>query len=84
MYVDVLYLCLVAPETRKTGAIYGYEPPHGCWESNLGLLEEQLVLLTIEVYLQTSPLPQVDLEELTAFLTGLHCPFFLLEYFSNV
>ena len=31
-----------------TGVIDGCEPPCGCWESNLGPLEEQQMLLTAE------------------------------------
>jgi hypothetical protein len=30
----------------------GCEPPCGCWESNLGSLEEQTVPLTTEPFLQ--------------------------------
>jgi hypothetical protein len=50
---------------------------------NLGL-EEQPVLLVIRLHLQTSPIPSVDLEELTALPTGLHFQFFDLKYFSDV
>jgi hypothetical protein len=33
-------------ESPGTEDIDGYEPPGGCWELNLGLLEEQTVLST--------------------------------------
>ena len=32
--------------------IGGYEPPYGCWESNLGTLEEHSVFLIAEPFLQ--------------------------------
>ena len=32
----------------------GCEPPHGCWELNLGPLQEQPVLSTTEPLLQVS------------------------------
>ena len=38
----------------------------------------------IRLHLQTSPIPSVDLEELTALPTGLHFQFFDLKYFSDV
>lgn len=44
--------CLQRPEkgveSPGTGVIVGCEPPLGCWELNLGLLEEQPVLLIAE------------------------------------
>ena len=36
-----------------TGVTNSSEPPRGCWELNLGLLEVQAVLLTLEPSLQT-------------------------------
>lgn len=63
MYILVLLTCLylyhlsawypwklgegVGPS--GTGVTDGYEPPCGCWELNLGPLEEQPVLVTIEL-----------------------------------
>ena len=38
-----------SPRTEVTD---GFEPPHGYWESNLGPLEEQPVLLSTEPSLQ--------------------------------
>jgi hypothetical protein len=35
-----------------TGVAYGCELPHGCWDLNVGPLEEQQVFLTIELFLQ--------------------------------
>jgi hypothetical protein len=32
-----------------TGITGNSEPPCGCWESNLGPLEEQVVILTVEL-----------------------------------
>jgi hypothetical protein len=40
----------------------GCEPPCGCWDLNLGPLEEQLVLLTAEPSLKPH------------FMTNLNCP----------
>ena len=40
-------------ESPGTGVIDGCELPYGCWESNPGSLEEQLVLLTAELPLYT-------------------------------
>jgi hypothetical protein len=39
-----------------TGVVDGCELPCGCWESNLGLLEEQPVLLTTEPAQLSSPI----------------------------
>lgn len=40
--------CLQRPEegveSPGTGVIVGFEPPLGCWELNLGLLEEVLLI----------------------------------------
>jgi hypothetical protein len=48
--------CLVSPEedigAPGIGATHGYELPSGCWDSSLASLEEQLVLLTAEPFLQ--------------------------------
>jgi hypothetical protein len=46
-------LCSYAHQKRALDSITdGCEPPCGCWELNLGPLEEQLVLLTAEPSLQ--------------------------------
>ena len=54
------------PETQRsdegvrspgTGVSGGYEPSCGCWEPNPGLREEQPVLLTAELSLQSSVWP---------------------------
>lgn len=37
-----------------TGVTGGCKPPCGCWASNLGPVEEQLMFLTRESFLQTS------------------------------
>ena len=59
LYSALSYLCfhlctmcadVTSPGTEVTD---GCEPPGGCWESNLGPLEEQSVLLTPE----PSPVP---------------------------
>ena len=58
-----LFMCLVhlPPEesvgTPVTGITHICEPPCACWESNLGPVEEQPVLLTAEPSLQ--PLPSL-------------------------
>jgi len=50
MYVCVLCMCLGPRETREgvgyngTGLMNGSELPYGCWELNLGPLQEQEVL----------------------------------------
>ena len=44
--------------SQKTGVIDGCKLPCGCWERNLGPLEEQLVLLTPE----SSPYPMLGSE----------------------
>ena len=41
-----------AEHVRTSEAEDGSQPPCGCWESNLGPLQEQLALLTAEPYLQ--------------------------------
>jgi hypothetical protein len=52
--------CLQGPEedisVPGTGVIDGFELPCGCWESNSGPLQEQLVLLTIEPSLSLVPI----------------------------
>lgn len=35
------------------------EPPRGCWESNLGALHDQPVLLTTELYIQSLKFAQM-------------------------
>ena len=42
-----IYVCEGA-RSPGTGAMDSCERPCGCWESNLGPLEEQPVLLTVE------------------------------------
>jgi hypothetical protein len=46
--------CIYACRQKRTPdpVTDGCEPPCGCWELNSGPLEEQLVLLTSELYLQ--------------------------------
>lgn len=39
-------------ESLGTGVTDGWVPPWGCWELNLGLMEEQPVLLTTDSFLQ--------------------------------
>lgn len=56
--ISVLFACMLcegvrSPGTELTGSC---EQPHGCWELNVGLLEEQLVLATTEPSLQQPPL----------------------------
>ena len=58
MYVYAPYACLVSKEVRRghefpgTGVIDGCEPPCGCIDLNLGLLQEQSVLETTELPFQ--------------------------------
>lgn len=55
----VLHACLVSTEvgacvrSPRTGGIDGCKPLCGCWETNLGLLQEQQVLLMAEPPLQS-------------------------------
>ena len=39
-------------ESLETGVTDGCEPPRACWGLNLGLLQEQQVLLIAESFLQ--------------------------------
>lgn len=61
IYVYIPHMCLVCTETREhfvspgTGVIHGFELPCGCWEPNLGSLEEDPVLSPTEPSLE----PQV-------------------------
>lgn len=49
-----VYLCTVyIPDAH--GDTDTYEPPCECWESNMGPLEEQPVLLTTEPFLRLGP-----------------------------
>lgn len=47
-------VCLVSTEAKegigslRTGVVDGCEPPGGCWELSVGLLEEHQVFLTAE------------------------------------
>jgi E3 ubiquitin-protein ligase NEDD4 len=59
MYDYVCTACVQSPRgteegvrAPETGAIHGCEPPCGCWELNLGHLEEMPVFLTAEPSLQ--------------------------------
>lgn len=52
LHVWLCCLCLVPEEVLAppgTGVTDGCEVSCGCWKSNLGLLQEQSVLLTAEV-----------------------------------
>ena len=54
-----LFVCLVPVEAIRslgTGVTDSCEQPCGCWELNLGPLEEQEMLLTTEPSLQTQNL----------------------------
>jgi len=57
MGISVLPACMSGEGVRAsgTGVIDSCELPCGCWDLNLGLLEEQPALLTAEPSLQ-SPL----------------------------
>jgi hypothetical protein len=46
----VLPVCMYMQEGVEIGVIDGCEPPGGCWEPNLGSLQEQQVLLTSEPF----------------------------------
>ena len=56
--MSVPHVCLVHTDNRRdmgflgTGLIDYCEPPCGCWELNTGPLEEQVVLLITELFLQ--------------------------------
>jgi hypothetical protein len=53
IFVFSLHVCLgKGVRFPGTGVEDSSELPDGCWEFNLGPLEKQLVLLTIEPYLQ--------------------------------
>ena len=53
LFIWVHCSCLQMHQKRASDPITnGYEPPCGCWELNLGPLEEQPVLLTLELSLQ--------------------------------
>lgn len=53
-YMSVKHVHAVPTESRshRTGVTDSYELPFGCWEANLGTLEEQPVLLAYEAPLQ--------------------------------
>jgi hypothetical protein len=60
-----------AVDSPGTGVTHGLEPPCGCWELNLGPLQEQPVLLTTEPSLQ--PLiffPTISTVHLVHFCLG--------------
>ena len=45
--------CLQTLQKRESDLVIdGCEPPHGCWDLNLGPSEEQSVILTAEPSLQ--------------------------------
>ena len=44
LFLFHVYECLLACMSLGTGVTTGCDPPRGCWESNLGPLEEQPVL----------------------------------------
>ena len=51
VFVSVYHVCarcLRRPETSGRFSVIEIEPPCGCWELNLGPLEEPLVFLTTE------------------------------------
>lgn len=53
-HVGVCMQVLMFPETRGSRVSSGYEwPDHGCWERNLGPLQEQTFLLTTELFLKS-------------------------------
>lgn len=59
LHICLFTICMQKPtEVRRgmrsagTGVTNGCEPQYGCWESSPGSLEEQLVLLTLEPFLQ--------------------------------
>lgn len=62
MYVYIPHVCLVPQRpdegvrSPETGATDGFKRTCGCWESNLGLLWEQPVLIIAEWFLQPSHL----------------------------
>ena len=73
-----------------TGVIDSCEPLCGCWESNLGLLEDQPVLLTTKPSLQPTLAPLAEDPSLVLrthmvaynwFITLVSgCPIFLLAF----
>lgn len=60
--LGIPHMCLVSMEVRGGHQIhcnrvtYGSEPPFGCWEQNLGLLQEEQVLFTAEPSSQSQDL----------------------------
>ena len=62
MYIYSILSTLPACQKRAPDLITdGCEPPCGCWELNLGPLEEQAVLLTTEPSLQSPTTAQFSL-----------------------
>lgn len=55
-----------------TGVTHDCEPPCGCWDSNPGPLEEQLVLLTTEPSLQPQGLSLLYSVRPCYYLHALH------------
>jgi hypothetical protein len=73
-YMWVHCSCLQTLQKRASDFITdGYEPPCGCWDLNLGPLEEQSVLLTAEPSHQPPPLLFFQLSENSSFLPPLKC-----------
>ena len=57
MYMSTPLLSSDTPEEGIRPHYSGCEPPCGCWELNLGPLEEQSVLLTAEPFFQPDHYP---------------------------
>lgn len=80
MYISILPACLLNAlhmflvpfkarrECPRTGVTNGCESPQGCWESNLGPVQEQQVLLTAQPSLQ----PDDDTIVLFRFSLSFH------------
>jgi hypothetical protein len=59
--MSTLLLSSDTTKRKSDSIIYGCEPPCGCWELNLGSLEEQSVLLTAEPSLQPNNFSKSDI-----------------------
>ena len=55
----------------ETGVADSHELPSRCWEFNLGLLEEQPVLLTTEPFLQP-PISPLKVDRFVAHMMWSH------------
>jgi hypothetical protein len=74
--------CLQTHQKRASDLITdGCEPPCGCWDLNLGPLEEQSVLLTPEPYLQ--PILIFDIDSCHVFLARLVLKATLLDQLTK-